>query len=333
MLLKKIKCGLNNNSYSLRSAHQTKMRNGLLSALLFYTFPHFINSQAAPECQTFAQIYGSGQALCENMWDQSFKYVENEPDTSYTMWFFDDTNPNDQITQNRGINTTDECLLNYFHRNVTAETKHFSECHPWKEAACCYESTVKDVDTILNAYGAEYRWDRYMYTMCTYIANINMLCCIVDLLIRCGPLSQACERFFVQEACFYECDPNVGLYRYQGNHSWKVYEMPIKASYCDAWFRACRNDYFCASDSGSYFSCAKEYKLADTTTEQGDAVNIVLIVVIVIIALLLVFMLAFICFVRSREQKGNPYFAAMDDDDNKSPPTTERVSFNEMTTQ
>merc|ERR1712129_10645 len=189
------------------------------------------------------------------------------------------------------------------HRNVTAEADSFTECHPWKEAACCYESTVKDVDTMLNGYGDEYRWD------------------------RCGELSQACERFFVQEACFYECDPNVGLYRYQGNHSWKVYGMPIKASYCDAWFRACRNDYFCASDSGSYFSCGLEYELADKAAgEAGDnAVNIGLVVGICVAALMLVALIGFICFVRNREQKGNPYFSAPDD--NKA------TASNEMTTQ
>ena len=30
---------------------------------------------------------------------------------------------------------------------------------------------------------------------------------------RCGPLSPACERFFVMEACFYECEPAAGLFR------------------------------------------------------------------------------------------------------------------------
>ena len=30
---------------------------------------------------------------------------------------------------------------------------------------------------------------------------------------RCGPLSPQCERFFVQEACFYECEPAAGLFR------------------------------------------------------------------------------------------------------------------------
>ena len=134
----------------------------LLMMLLFCVFTRLTHSQAEPECKTFDEIYGSGKALCENLFDDSFMYVENEPDESYTMWFFDDTNPNDQVTQNRGLNTTNECLLDYYHRDVTAETGHFSECHPWKEAACCYEETVKDVDTLLNSYGAEYRWDRYV---------------------------------------------------------------------------------------------------------------------------------------------------------------------------
>ena len=35
--------------------------------------------------------------------------------------------------------------------------------------------------------------------------------------------------------------------------------MPIKASYCDAWYTACIDDKFCASDGGDFFSCAKEY--------------------------------------------------------------------------
>jgi len=119
-------------------------------------------------------------------------------------------------------------------------------------------------------YGDEYLWD------------------------RCGPLSPECERFFVQEACFYECDPNAGLYRkwheaiyeprcdqYNTNYdkayaeenkcdhnTWQMHNMPIKASYCDAWFTACRRDLFCAADGGDYFSCAKVYKAIDESAEQ-----------------------------------------------------------------
>eukprot|EP01084_Bolivina_argentea_P025658 47730_1 len=207
--------------------------------VLLPTLFQIISSQTEPECKQIKDIYTGGKELCENMWDNSFTYVENDDPNAYTMWFFDDANPNDQVSTSRGLNVTNECLLSYYHRDVAAETETFSECHPWKQAACCYETTVQDVETIRNAYGDEYRWD------------------------RCGPLSAACERFFVQEACFYECDPNVGLWRYQGNHSWMITNMPIKSGYCDAWYRACANDYFCASDGGSFFSCAKEYKAID----------------------------------------------------------------------
>lgn len=256
-----------------------------------------------PECKPFSEIYASGKELCENMWDNSFTYIENNDDEAYTMWFFDDTNPNDQITLNKGLNTTSKCLLNYFHR-AEVESSDFQECHPWKEAACCYESTVSDVNTLLNSYGDEYRWD------------------------RCGELSQACERFFVQEACFYECDPNVGLYKLN-NSDWQIYHMPIKSSYCDAWYRACYNDYFCASDQGSYFSCAKEYQELDNNvinnvtvlveveiTEKDKSVDVVLIIIIIVIVLIVIGMFTFICYVRNREQKGNPYFAPLDQDGN-----------------
>jgi len=45
-------------------------------------------SAEAQQCATFAEIYGNGKALCENMWAGSFVYETNES-ASYTMWFFD----------------------------------------------------------------------------------------------------------------------------------------------------------------------------------------------------------------------------------------------------
>lgn len=136
---------------------------------------------------------------------------------------------------------------------------------------------------------------------------------------RCGELSQACERFFIQEACFYECDPNVGLWKITPNHTWKIYGMPIRSSYCDAWYQACYNDYFCASDGGSYFSCAREYAEVDKIVvteiiekEADETADIALIVIIIVIVLIMIGLFAFICYVRNREQKGNPYFAPIE---------------------
>lgn len=47
-----------------------------------------------------------------------------------------------------------------------------------------------------------------------------------------------------------------------------MHNAPIKASYCDAWHTACKNDLFCASDSGDFFSCAEKYKAIDLNRAQ-----------------------------------------------------------------
>lgn len=109
--------------------------------------------------------------------------------------------------------------------------------------------------------------------------------------------------------------------------------MPIRAEYCDAWHRACYNDLFCASDGGSYFSCAKEYEAIDnqTNNDEDDTVDVVLIIIIIIIALIVIGMFVFICYVRNRERKGNPYFAPLDGDNMTSPSRdNERAEDTEM---
>jgi len=211
-----------------------------------------------PDCKRFDEIYASGKELCENMWDGAFSYELNEAN-AYTMWFFEAQNPNDAIAKRLGkLNESghDVCHLSYYHKDEPgAEPDNFTECHPWKDNACCSHETVMTAEKLKEGYGAEYHWD------------------------RCGKLSPECERFFVQEACFYECEPNAGLYRkwhpstYNSSNpdhnEWQMFKMPIKASYCDAWFTACRKDKFCASSGGSYFSCAAEYKQADDVVRMA----------------------------------------------------------------
>lgn len=214
------------------------------------------SSATSPDCKRFDEIYASGKELCENMWDGAFVY-ETDETRAYTMWFFDNVNPNDAMSQHLGRLSTaghDVCHLSYFHKDTPGpEPDTFTECHPWKDNACCAYGTVETATKLKEGYGAEYHWD------------------------RCGPLSPECERFFVQEACFYECDPNAGLWRrfhpsiYDASNNthneWQMSNMPIKASYCDAWFTACRKDKFCDSGGGSYFSCAAEYREVDGLAE------------------------------------------------------------------
>jgi len=258
----------------------------VLSALVSYASAdgHEDAAAAAPQCRKMSEIYGGGKNICENMWDGAFKYTEpNEAgDNAYTMWFFGD-NPNDKVSQKLwGKDDHGSCHVSYYHKEEPSpEDDRMSECHPWKENACCSTDTLvgahkgivegskatEVTGTILKEnYGAEYHWD------------------------RCGKLSPACERFFVQEACFYECEPHLAPYRkfqdaafnsgqLQGgvdvhdednddHNKWQIHEMPIRADYCDAWYDSCKDDYFCASDNGSFFSCAAEYKELDDNADE-----------------------------------------------------------------
>jgi len=203
-----------------------------------------------PNCTRMGTLYQNGKDMCETMWGGAFKYT-NDKSKAYTMWFFDAENPNDQVTANikaagqANWPTTlseNHCHLNYYHKDgaPTPEPDTLTECHPWQHSSCCNYDTVVSAKKINEAYGPGYHWD------------------------RCGALSPACERFFVQEACFYECDPNIGLWRKYWDQAtaganyneWEIEGMPIDADYCDAMFRACKNDLFCGVGGGNYFSCA-----------------------------------------------------------------------------
>ncbi|GMI21241.1 hypothetical protein TeGR_g11819 [Tetraparma gracilis] len=228
------------------------------------------------ECKKFGEIYADGTQMMEKMWDNAFKVVPTgEP--SYEQWWFSSLNPNNDVTELIfGTPAPTNCGLEYYHKpgNATPhdpspENAAQSECLPWITSSCCDENTVLDTQTIKEAYGKNYEWD------------------------RCGPISQGCERFFVQEACLYECDVNAGKYRLcseddiansetkdiglgyniscndngYGNR-WQIYNMPVSKMYADAWYRSCENDSFCAADGGSFFSCALRYENSDAFKQQ-----------------------------------------------------------------
>jgi folate receptor len=210
------------------------------------------NAPSITPCTNLQNLYKDGKDLCENYigFAGAFTYVPTtSPDyvNAYTMWWFTNGNPNDAVTQKRqkaGLfqpfyNTTDKCWLKSpgvtFHKEYPSSNGITqNECEPWRENACCEPKVVANQTALDREYGEEFKWD------------------------LCGPLSQACERFMVQEACFYECDPNVGLFRQfppflsngQVNPDaigmeWAIRSMPIQGDYCDSWFQACRNDMFC----------------------------------------------------------------------------------------
>jgi len=293
-------------------------------------------------CRRFSDIYADGEDMINRMWNDAFEYSTNET-AAYTMWWFEGgtagmadahDNPNDAITVLLGGTVPNQCHLSYFHKEApTAETADFTECHPWHANACCHQATVVTPQALRDGYGAGYEWD------------------------RCGPLSQACERFFVQEACFYECEVYAGLYRrftddqhtacsdasdgatvtlpdgssytcqaspWGGNseNQWQLYKMPIKASFADAWYRACANDLFCGT--GDYFECAGDYhaQLANdtywevfranqTATALDEALKTLpgwAYAVIVAAVVLAIFLLGCLCALCFFERKGKPVF-------------------------
>eukprot|EP00404_Azadinium_spinosum_P029072 CAMPEP_0180672236 /NCGR_PEP_ID=MMETSP1037_2-20121125/65017_1 /TAXON_ID=632150 /ORGANISM="Azadinium spinosum, Strain 3D9" /LENGTH=309 /DNA_ID=CAMNT_0022701351 /DNA_START=115 /DNA_END=1040 /DNA_ORIENTATION=+ len=291
----------------------------LSSVLSMLALPLAAAPTVAPECKRFDQIYSSGSDIATKMWGSAFTYETNEANAytmwffdsaftyetneanAYTMWFFDSSNPNDDLSRNLGhlAGAHDDCNLSYYHKDIPGpEPDSFTECHPWKDNACCAHATVMSARTLNEAYGAEYHWD------------------------RCGPLSQECERFFVQEACFYECDPNAGFYRkwqpgvYDArcdkyaagydeafatatqceHNAWQMHQMPVKASYWDAMYDACRKDLFCGD--GDYFSCAATYKALDelqvqqvvqvqTVSDDGLGAGFIALIVCLAIALMI----------------------------------------------
>ena len=311
------------------------------------------------------------------MWDHAFKVVPDTQEDAATMWFFNAMeNPNDAAaltTNGKGEATT--CALQYYHKGTNAtgaehdavpspEGDKFNECHPWKENACCHQEVVNDHVKIKEAYGEGYEWDR---------------CATVE-----KPMSRACEAFFVQEACFYECDANAGSYRLcseedYANHAmkdtgltyvdddgdtqvqwtscnctddaiaqtekatatidgvdgvanpkyrvidygscyenrWQMYHMPVKESYCNSWYEACRNDMFCGH--GSFFECENIYTAAqaqevEENPKRAWAVPVAVAGgVAVAVALGIGF---FACFLIGKEKAGKSMFAPLGVGDN-----------------
>jgi len=266
-------------------------------------------------CRTIEQIFPNGEALCNKIFGTSFKYIPKSNDSAYqnayTMWFFETENPNDKITAKRfqellhdpNYMDINKCYLRA--EGTTGHVEHpqkmnttFTECVPFRNNACCEEKTVENKDTINNAYGTEYRWD------------------------RCGKLSQQCERFFVQEACFYECDRNVGLFRKYTpqdiindpsleGEEWVVENMPIQGDYCDAWYDACRFDSMCGD--GDFFSCARIPPVEPVTTVLSPGA----IAGVVIGCIVLVAALCFLIVLIRNERKGTPVFQKMHPDDSR----------------
>jgi folate receptor len=137
-----------------------------------------------------------------------------------------------------GLNTDsyDLCIDSKFHKQKPGpESSLYSQCEPWKEYSCCTKNTTKRAHEETNHYNF----------------NFN----------NCGkPMSKECKRHFIQDLCFYECEPYVKPWVVKVKRSFakeRIFNVPLCASDCDQWWNSCKDDYTCASNWARDFNWTK----------------------------------------------------------------------------
>jgi len=104
------------------------------------------------------------------------------------------------------------------------EDELHSQCSPWANHACCTKNTT------YNIHGGQ------MY-------NLNF--------DHCRPLSEQCKKHFIQDLCFYECEPHLGPWMKKVAMKYRkerAFQVPLCAADCDNWFDDCKNDMTCAEN-------------------------------------------------------------------------------------
>ncbi|KZS06035.1 Folate receptor gamma [Daphnia magna] len=112
-------------------------------------------------------------------------------------------------------------------REPGPEDSLHQQCSPWKNNSCCTGNTT------VHAHGGKMYGFNY-----NHCPNKKM--------------SNKCLEHFVQDLCFYECSPNVGPW-VQMVSSMKMRRerflgVPLCATDCDDWFKACKDDFTCTDN-------------------------------------------------------------------------------------
>jgi len=196
------------------------------------------------QCQTFGDIFENAQGLCDVLWGGAFYYSEDLGNC--VVWDFGLTmgNPNQYVqkipytesfcNQTYILNyppapakTANEpqCLANREY-STPKQTSGLKNCPQYGEMSCCGISI--DAAVIPNAPNTTFLG--YNWT-------------------GCGPMSAACEKFFVAQACYFECDPYQSAFANPAFVSPSTFfGIPICQSYCNDWFEACKDDYTCGNE-------------------------------------------------------------------------------------
>ncbi|XP_046859070.1 riboflavin-binding protein-like [Xenia sp. Carnegie-2017] len=130
----------------------------------------------------------------------------------------------------------EKCLPTSFHkmRSSPANTEYL-ECKAWSSDTCCTANFTTQLNKtrLRDLYG--FHWG------------------------HCKNISQKCERFLLDEECFYQCEPR--LYRWHVANG-TIKNVPICGDFCNAWYEACKDDETCVENwvtgfnySNSMYSC------------------------------------------------------------------------------
>ncbi|KAF8792359.1 folate receptor alpha-like [Argiope bruennichi] len=130
------------------------------------------------------------------------------------------------------------CLKSKNHKYKPGpEDSLHEQCLPWKDHSCCTTDVSVDL----------HEKNMYNFTLdhCYALTRRN--------------ISSECRKYFKQNDCFYECEPHIGLWVVETKRkiaSERFYKVPLCASDCDAWFKACRDDFTCA------YNWARDFKFS-----------------------------------------------------------------------
>jgi len=198
------------------------------------------SSQQGTTCKTFGEIYENAQGICDLLWSAPFHYSEDEENCVVWDFALTTNNPNQYVTKvpysESFCNNTNtlstllppaktalqpSCLAN--RELSTPSSQSLTNCPNYNSLSCCgpeRDHLITHNDPAAPFLG--YNWT------------------------ACGPVSPQCEQFFIQQACYFECDP------YQAAWANPVFDqpatfygVPICASYCDSWFEACQAELTC----------------------------------------------------------------------------------------
>jgi hypothetical protein len=122
-------------------------------------------------------------------------------------------------------------------------------CAKYTANSCCSADTAASIDNEDGLYSPEYRWNKCYHNFADFNATLASNA-------TAKAAYDECNRWFQLEECFYECDVGAGKWRKNNDteckdgdgsiNAWQIYNLPLKASECDAFYEACKDVHMCA---------------------------------------------------------------------------------------